>query len=76
MLFYRVSRDEAKKLFIMLLYFGKFENWAKANELDEIEPLEFILLFQNTSIQSNLIFDNGIYNRRFDRIALFHKRKD
>lgn len=32
---YNVSRDYAKRLFIILLYLGGFENWAKDGNLDE-----------------------------------------
>lgn len=43
---YNVSRDQAKKLFIILLYFGSFETWIKAEKLsDDLKPNEFITKF-------------------------------
>ena len=40
---YKVSRDDAKNLFIRLLYFGKFENWAKdVLKSKDVEPIQFI----------------------------------
>ena len=45
---YNVSRDKAKRLFIRLLYFGSFNEWAKddANMMDAI-PLDFLTKFKN-----------------------------
>ena len=42
------SRDKAKRLFIRLLYFGSFNEWAKddANMMDAI-PLDFLTKFKN-----------------------------
>jgi len=42
---YNVSRDDAKKLFIRLLYFGSFESWAKELNL-KIKPSLFISNFK------------------------------
>ena len=46
MTIYKVSKDNAKLLFIILLYFGSFETWLKTVKLDlKTEPTEFILEF-------------------------------
>jgi len=40
---YNVSRDSAKDLFIMLLYFGSFQTWLQNAKLDNsLKPNEFI----------------------------------
>ena len=44
---YSVSRDEAKQLFIRLLYLGTFETWATDNILINYEILNFVKKFQN-----------------------------
>ena len=42
--FYNVSRDNAKKLFIRLAYFGTFDNWVKDSEISrDKKPTEFIV---------------------------------
>ena len=42
--FYNVSRDNAKKLFIRLAYFGTFDNWVKDLEISrDKKPTEFII---------------------------------
>lgn len=43
---YNVKKDDAKLLFIILLYFGSFETWLKSVKLDlKTEPIQFILDF-------------------------------
>ena len=45
---YKVSKDEAKQLYIQLLYFGSFESWCKNhNKIIRSEPLKFIVKFKN-----------------------------
>lgn len=39
---YNCSRDVAKRLFIRLMYFGAFKNWAKENKIKNAEPTHFI----------------------------------
>jgi hypothetical protein len=54
--YYGVSKDDAKRLFIRLLYFGKFNNWINSCEYTtqkkEIEELPFI---QNFALELNQI---------------------
>ena len=38
---YHVTRDQAKKLFIRLLYFGSFSNWLKDEDIKITEELPF-----------------------------------
>ena len=56
---YDVSKDEAKKLFIRILYFGSFKNWAKDLGIEKDET-EFIKNFKN-EIQKigKIIYDNN-----------------
>jgi P4 family phage/plasmid primase-like protien len=48
---YSVSREQAKKLFIILLYFGSFNTWVKELNLENLDnninPTEFITNFIN-----------------------------
>jgi len=45
---YNVSRDKAKRLFIRLLYFGSFNEWAKdETETPDAAPFGFLLKFKN-----------------------------
>jgi hypothetical protein len=39
---YKCSRDEAKTLFIILLYFGSFDTWVSSNKIGHTEDGEFI----------------------------------
>ena len=39
---YNCSRDDAKLLFIILAYYGSFDNWVKDRNTQNIEPTEFI----------------------------------
>lgn len=43
---YKVSKDQAKNLFIRLLYFGEFKFWAIDNKLIDVEPTPFIKKFE------------------------------
>ena len=51
---YDVSRDEAKKLFIRMMYFGKFAAWVDDNKLTTSKPTTFI---NNFSDELSLIGD-------------------
>lgn len=42
---YNVNKDTAKDLFIRLLYFGSFKNWARDNNI-ELPAFSFILKFK------------------------------
>jgi len=42
---YNVSRDNAKKLFLILQYNGQFETWSNTNNLINIQPTEFIIKY-------------------------------
>ena len=54
---YNVTRDQAKTLFIRLLYFGKFENWAKDTlKTKEVKPTKFIEEF----IEERRIYGDAI----------------
>jgi hypothetical protein len=43
---YKVSRDDAKKLFIILLYFGGFEGWAEDCNIPDAVPTKNIKNFK------------------------------
>ena len=43
---YNVVKDQAKQLFIQLLYFGSFESWCKNHNISNKEPLNFITEFK------------------------------
>jgi len=43
---YNVVKDQAKQLFIQLLYFGFFESWCKKHNISNKEPLNFINEFK------------------------------
>ena len=51
--YYGVSRDDAKRLFIRLLYFGKFECWLK--EIQEPKQTEKLNFIHNFSLELNNI---------------------
>lgn len=42
---YKVSRGEAKSLFLVLQYCGTFETWTQKNNLINVKPTEFISKF-------------------------------
>ena len=57
---YGVDRDAAKKLFIRLLYLGKFNAWAKEHALGDVSEMPFIAHFAremesaaNISVEAN-----------------------
>jgi hypothetical protein len=39
---YNCNRDTAKRLYIRLMYFGTFKNWAKDSKIKNAEPTNFI----------------------------------
>ena len=43
---YNVTRDQAKVLFLQLLYFGSFESWSKNHNIQDKEPTKFIRKFK------------------------------
>ena len=43
---YNVVKDDAKQLFIQLLYYGTFESWCKNHNIEGKEPLKFITKFK------------------------------
>jgi P4 family phage/plasmid primase-like protien len=56
---YKVSRDNAKNLFIRILYFGEFETWAKdVLKSKDIKPLKFI---------TDLINERNIYGEVIEK---------
>ena len=58
---YNVDRDQAKKLFIILLFYGTFDTWKKDEELDEtIEPSKYIIALTNElkTIGNTIIVEN------------------
>ena len=52
--YYDCSRDEAKNLFISMMYYGSFNNWGPNSNKD---PTEFIYNFTN---ELKLISENFI----------------
>ena len=44
---YKVSKDQAKQLFIQLLYFGTFESWLSNHNIENKEPQKFIKKFKD-----------------------------
>ena len=45
--YYNVSKDQAKQLFIQLLYFGTFESWCNNHNIENKEPQKFIKKFKD-----------------------------
>ena len=43
---YNVIKDQAKQLFIQLLYFGTFESWCNNHNVENKEPIKFIRKFK------------------------------
>ena len=43
---YNVIKDQAKQLFIQLLYYGTFESWCNNHNIENREPLRFINKFK------------------------------
>ena len=46
MITYNVVKDQAKQLFIQLLYFGTFDSWCNNHNIEKKEPLKFIRKFK------------------------------
>ena len=45
--YYEVSKDQAKQLYIQLLYFGTFDSWCNNHQIKNTEPLKFIKKFKD-----------------------------
>ena len=63
MLFFLITKDEAKELFIRFLYFGSFDKWLKDNNIINNFPLDneiinFIFKFQKELIKNCEILIN------------------
>lgn len=57
---YDCDRDDAKTLFIILLYFGSFSRWAKELNLEDSEEIEFISRFKNELREiGNILMENN-----------------
>ena len=58
---YKVDREKAKQLFIILLYFGSFKTWLRNNSLDiNLQPTEYINAFiKERAIYGKFIEDNN-----------------
>lgn len=54
---YNVSRDDAKRLFIRLMYLGGFENWASDLKLEKAKPTNFILKIKDELKKIGIIFN-------------------
>lgn len=67
---YKVSRDNAKKLFIKLLYFGSFETWASDLKID----LEPTLKIKNFKSEIEKI-GKSIVKHNQDLLKIIKKRK-
>jgi len=56
---YKVSKDDAKKLIIRILYFGSFDNWAKDLKIDA-KPIKFLVDFKKEINEiGKIIYDNN-----------------
>lgn len=69
---YNVSKDQAKKLFIQLLYFGSFESWAEEQNLKNVQPTNFIKFFKKEIQEIGLIIESN--NKEIEQ--LIKKRKE
>ena len=58
---YNVVKDQAKQLFIQLLYFGTFNSWCTNNKVSNTEPLKFVSKFKD---ELNLIGEIIIANNQ------------
>jgi len=58
---YKVSRDNAKKLFIIILYFGSFQTWVKdCNLPKETKPFKYLEeLIQERELYADEILNNN-----------------
>ena len=45
--YYQVIKDQAKQLYIQLLYFGSFDSWCNNHNIQNKEPLKFINKFKS-----------------------------
>ena len=43
---YEVDKDSAKRLFIRMLYFGSYDTWASEENINDFEPLDFMVAFK------------------------------
>lgn len=68
---YKVNKDDAKKLFISLLYFGSFESWAKELLIDD-KPNLFITNFKRELKEIGQI----IYDKNDEIKNAVKKRKE
>lgn len=68
---YNVTTDEAKNLFIQLLYFGTFESWAEELKLINVQPTKFIKFFKKEIQEIGLMIESN--NKEIDQ--LIKKRK-
>jgi P4 family phage/plasmid primase-like protien len=69
---YKVDRDQAKKLFIIILYFGTFETWVKDCSLPkDTQPIKFI----NELIEERNIYANEIIEANEDLCLEVQKNK-
>ena len=67
---YKVDRDQAKKLFIILLFYGSFETWRADEDLgDIIEPNEYLTAFA----KEIKIIGNTIIAENPEEVALCKK---
>ena len=69
---YNVSRDKAKNLFIILLYFGSFKTWANKNEvnIEDKEQDKFIIKFKKelSLIGDFIIKDNNELKKEVEKL--------
>ena len=56
---YNVSRDDAKQLFIRLMYGGSFHKWASDLKLSNVEEAKFINKFQNEMKSIQILITNS-----------------
>jgi len=67
---YKVNKDDAKTLFIILLYFGSFNSWMKERNIDG-KPTTFITKFTADIKRIGEI----IYNSNHDLVELIKENK-
>ncbi len=73
---YNVSKEQAKELFIMMLYFGSFKRWAKENNINAeiIKPIEK-LKDELKSIGNVLLENNKELNDLLNNKSIITKKK-
>lgn len=68
---YGVTKDQAKNLFIRLLYFGEFDNWLKDNNMsnEEYKELKFITKFSKelNKIGSKIVSANKELKKEIEK---------